>query len=283
MTFDAYETSATAGEPLLLFDFAIGTRHWRYTSADRPITYLTHVFAPVAIDAGNIIQGQEIRQKTIIVTLPRDTAVVQALQNFPPSTDVLLTIFAQHYDDPDHEAIVAWIGRIKSQNQKGSLIQMAGEPAYTGIQTAGLRRRWQPNCPHVLYDQKAGSCTLNAATYQVNATLTGVSADTTEVSSAGFVPPTGLSFAGGYLEWDSGDGYFERRTINSVSLTTLTLNFGSPDLVNGLNVNAYPGCRHTTTDCLAFPVSGSPDGNMKNFGGAPYIPLKNPFNGNPVY
>jgi hypothetical protein len=273
MTYATYELSVDQGEPLLLFDFSAGTAHWRYTSADRPITAAGSIYAPLAISAGNIVQGQEIRQKTLKVTVPRDAAIVTQLQAYPPSTDVALTVYEQHYSDPDAQAIVAWIGRVKSQMQKSSMVELACEPAYTGVQTAGLRRRWQVNCPHVLYGP---GCTLSAALQKVVATLSAVAGFT--VSSADFVLPGGLSFAGGYLEWPSGRGYFERRTIDSVYAPThtLTLAYGSPDLVPGLEVNAYPGCRHNSDDCTAF-------GNILNYGGALYIPLKNPMDGNPVY
>lgn len=271
MTFDAYESSADQGEPIMLFDFSTGLAHWRYTSADRPITYGSNIYAPAAIDASNLVQGQEIKQKTCKIKVPLDIVVVQRLQAYPPSTDLLLTIYSLHYDDPDQQAVVSFIGRVMSQAQKGTSVELACEPAYTGIQTAGLRRRWQVNCPHVLYGV---ACTLTPTSQKVSTTISTVSGFV--VSSPGFTLPSGKSFAGGYLEWDSGNGYFERRTINSASGTNLTLAYGSPDLAPGLAVNAYPGCDHTTTACTAF-------GNILNYGGAPYVPLKNPLTGNPVY
>lgn len=276
--FDTFERSADAGEPIFLFDFSTGTAHWRYTTADRQITHVSNPYDPAPITAGNIVQGQEIKQKTIKITIPRDLQLALVLQNFPPSTDVMLTVFSLHYTDPDAQAIVIWIGRVMQQNQKDSTIELSCEPAYTGIQTQGLRRRWQLNCPHVLYGL---ACGITASNYQVATTLTAVSG--VVVSSADFVPPAGLSFAGGYLEWDSGKGYQERRSINSVSGTDLTLAYGSPDLSAGLSVTAFPGCRHTMADCKNFPVSGSTVGNLANFGGDPYIPTKNPFDGNPVF
>lgn len=274
MTFATYELSVDQGEPLLLFDFSAGTAHWRYTSADRSVIAAGYIYSPLAITSGNVLQGQELRQKTLKLSVPRDADVVAQLQAYPPSTDLALTVYARHYTDPDAEAIVAWIGRVRSQMQKQSIVEMSCEPAYTGIQTTGLRRRWQVNCPHVLYG--TATCKLSAALQKVTTTLTAVSGFT--VSSAGFVLPGSLSFAGGYIEWMSGRGYFERRTVDSVYLPThtLTLSYGSPDLLAGLEVNAYPGCKHNGADCTAF-------GNILNYGGALYIPLKNPMNGNPVY
>lgn len=279
MTFDAYERSMDAGSPVFLFDFSTGFAHWRYTTADRTIAYLGNDYLSVPISAGNIVQGQEIKQKTIRVSIPRDLDLAKVLQSYPPSTDVLLTVFSMHHTDPDQQAIVIWIGRVMQQIQKASVIELACEPAYTGIQTVGLRRRWQLNCPHVLYG--AAGCKLVPATYAVATTLSAASG--VVVSSSGFVAPTGLTFAGGYLEWDSGKGYLERRSINSVSGTNLTLAYGSADLAPGLAVSAFPGCRHTMADCQAFPVIGSSVGNLLNYGGDPYIPTKNPFSGNPVF
>lgn len=271
MTFDAIETSMDLGEPILLFDFSTGFAHWRYTTADRPITVSAVEYDPLAIVAANIIQGQELRQKTIKVTVPRDCILVQQLQGYPPSTDLLLTIYAMHYSDPAAQTPVAWIGRVKSQNQKNSVVELSCEPGYTGIQTVGLRRRWQINCPHVLYGP---GCELPSANFKVPATLTAVSQFT--INSPQFILPAGLSFAGGYVEWDSGHGYLERRTINSAAATALTLAYGSPDLADGLAVTAFPGCDHTTATCKAFK-------NILNYGGDPWIPLKNPMDGNPVY
>jgi Phage conserved hypothetical protein BR0599 len=275
MTFQAYEDSADKGEPVLLYDFSTGSAHWRYTSADRPITWTAEVYTPIAIEAANIIQGQEIKQKTLKVTVPRDAVIVQQLQTYPPSTDLLLTLYQMHFDDPDGQAIVGWIGRVMSQKQKGSVVELSCEPAYTGIQTTGLRRRWQVNCPHVLY--ALAGCKLVPSTLAVPAHITSVSTDGFTVTSTDFVPPVaGIGWAGGYIEWDSGDDYLERRTINSAVGFALTLAFGSPDLVAGLAVTAYPGCRHTTADCTFL-------GNILNYGGDAYVPLKNPMDGNPVY
>lgn len=282
MTFDAYETSPASGEPIFLYDFSVGVTHWRYTSADRPITVSANVYAPISISAGNIIQGQEIRQKTLAVTVPRDTAIVTQLQSFPPSTDLLLSVFALHYDDPDAQAVVIWIGRVRSQNQKASSVEISCEPAYTGIQTAGLRRRWQINCAHVLY--AVGSCNVLPSAVAVAAVLASAAPTAFSITSPDFVVPVpGMSFAGGFVTWASENGYTESRTINSVSGTSLILATFSPDLVAGLAVIAYPGCNHTTGNCGLFPLAGSGVGNMPNYGGAPYIPLKNPFDGNPVY
>ena len=283
MTFDAYETSVDQGEPVLLYDFFIGTAHWRYTSADRAITYLTQDFEPIAISSGAVNQGQEIKKKSLPITLPLDTDVVSVLQDFPPSGDFLVTITELHFDDPDQQGYICFVGRVMSQKQAGATIVMSCEPAYTGVKTTGLRRRFQLNCAHVLYGV---GCGILPSTYVTAAIISSVAGPT--IGVPGLTPPAaGLSFAGGYIEWDSGRGYLERRSINSMSGggATLELAYAAVDLVPGLAINVYPGCDHTTGNCIAFnlPPQDPVDGNILNYGGQPWIPAVNPLSGNPIY
>jgi Phage conserved hypothetical protein BR0599 len=272
MTFNAYETSIDAGMPLLLFDFFVGTAHWRYTTADRNITFSAATFAPAPISAGSINQGNEIKRKTLDIIVDAGLTVVGRLRNFPPSSDLMVTITALHETDPDQEGYVVFIGRVVSQSQAGVKVRIRCEPAYTGVKAVGLRRRWQIGCPHVLYG--VGTCTLSPAAWRVVSAISAISG--TAVTCAGIAPPTGLSFAGGYIEWDSGSGYNERRSIDSAAGTVLTIAYGSPDLIVGLALNVYPGCKHNAADCTSF-------GNILNYGGELYIPSVNPLAGNPIY
>ena len=283
MTFEAYETSIDQGEPILLYDFFIGTAHWRYCTGDRIITYLANAYAPIAISSGAVNQGQEIKKKSLPVTVPLDTAVVSVLQDFPPSGDFLVTITQLHYTDPDQQGYIVFVGRVMSQKQAGATIIMSCEPAYTGVKTTGLRRRFQLNCAHVLYGV---GCTVLPSTYVTAAVIASVSGPT--ISIPGLVPPTGLSFAGGYIEWTSANGgYLERRSFYSLAGggATLNLAYAAPDLVPGLAINVYPGCDHTTGNCIAFNLAPQDptNGNILNYGGQPWIPAVNPLTGNPIY
>lgn len=284
MTFDAYETSVDQGEPILLYDFFIGTAHWRYCTGDRTITYLANPYAPIAISSGAVNQGQEIKKKSLPITLPLVTDVVSVLQSFPPSSDFLVTITELHFTDPDQQGYICFVGRVMSQKQSGATIIMSCEPAYTGVKTTGLRRRFQLNCAHVLY--AANSCTIDPSVYVTAAIISSVAGPT--IGVPGLVPPVvGLSFAGGYIEWDSGRGYLERRSINSMSGggASLNLAYGADDLVPGLAINVYPGCDHTTGNCILFnlPPQDPVNGNILNYGGQPWIPAVNPLSGNPIY
>lgn len=274
MTYNAYELSLSNGEPVLLFDFALGTKHWRYCTADRPIVYLANTFANVAISRTAPVQGSEIRRQMMTVTAPETLDLSDVFADYPPSGDMLLTVTALHYNDPDQQGIVDWIGRVVGHRRKGSSIELSCEPAYTSVQTMGLRRRWALGCPHVLYGK---GCTVNPNTYKQIGAISAVSG--AAITVPGLTPPTGLSFNGGYIEWDSGKGYTERRSINGISGSVFTLSYGSPDIIVGLSISVFPGCDRTMANCNSF-------GNISNYGGQPNMPTKNPMDGslaNPVY
>jgi len=124
------------------------------------------------------------------------------------------------------------------------------------------------------------TCTLSPSTFKVVSAITSVVGPV--VTCAGLTPPIGLTWPGGYIEWDSGLGYPERRSINSASGAVLTLAYGAPDLAPGLAVDAFPGCDHSTTACTNFGIAGGTD-QMLNYGGQPWIPSINPLAGNPIY
>jgi uncharacterized phage protein (TIGR02218 family) len=274
MTFAAYEMSEASGEPILLYDFSVGTTHWRYTSADRVIAYNGAQWTPLPISRTAPVQSSDIRRQQMTVTMPRDAAIAGIFAEHAPSADVLLIITSLHYTDPDGQGLVDWVGRVVNPSWKGSECEIVCEPAYAGVRTQGLRRRWGLHCPHVIYGP---ACGLSKAAYKVAATINSVSGLT--VTSGDFTLAAGLSFMGGFIEWDSGLGYLERRSINAQTDTTLTLDYGSSQLVPGLAVAAYPGCDRTQHNCQLY-------NNNLNFGGQPYIPTKNPMDGSlstPVY
>jgi hypothetical protein len=276
MTFETYDTSIDQGAPVYLVDFFVGTTHWRYTSADRPITFQSFVFSPVALTVGNVNQGPEIKKKTLPITLPQDAAVVLRLQGYPPSSDIGVIVNMVHLTDPDLQGAVPFVGRIMSQSQVGTTVTVSCEPASTGVQSTGLRMRWMINCPHVLY---RSGCNLVAAAFGVPSIVTAVAGPV--ITCAGLVPPGLLQWPGGYVAWDSGDGYEETRSINAAAGAVLTLSYPASDLIVGTPLIAYPGCKHTTDDCAKF--GAGPRGNLDNYGGAPWIPGINPMAGNPIY
>lgn len=108
----------------------------------------------------------------------------------------------------------------------------------------------------------------------VTATLSAVSGLTLTAPAFGALPSRRL--AGGFIKWQRGDGLVEFRSIKEHSGANITLDYGGLDLAVGLQVLAYPGCAHTWSDC-------GNHNNQGNYGGDLWMPVKSPFDGNPVW
>ncbi|WP_303678184.1 phage BR0599 family protein [Ralstonia mannitolilytica] len=67
-----------------------------------------------------------------------------------------------------------------------------------------------------------------------------------------------------------------QRMIVASSGGAVTLSAPIPGLKAGDAFEAYPGCDHTLTTCAAK------FGNQLNYGGFPFIPVKNPFTGDAI-
>lgn len=107
------------------------------------------------------------------------------------------------------------------------------------------------------------------------ATLTSIAGLT--LTAAEFATLAGGRLAGGFIKWTrASDGLIEFRSIKSHAGDSITLDFGSQDLGIDVQVLAYPGCAHTWAYCGYHQ-------NQPNYGGDLWMPVKTPFDGNPVW
>lgn len=112
--------------------------------------------------------------------------------------------------------------------------------------------------------------TASTIALQFPATITAISGTT--LTAAEFATST-LTLAGGFIEFTRPDGLLERRSVMAWSGNTVTLLYPIPSLAVGAVVNVLPGCEHTWAACLAR-------NNTVNYGGAVYMPVQSPYNGN---
>lgn len=272
MTYDAREVSADLGSPVELYEFVRGARRIRITSADRDIVFGANTFARAPVARTAIESSIESARSGITVTVPRSMEVAEWHRVAPPADAVLLTIWQSHTGDPDNEFVVVWQGRVMAVEFSGVTAEIACENVYSSIRRAGLRRCWQRPCPHVLYGPECG---VSRETFQQAGTATVVSGLTLTVPAFAAL---GSQLAGGYLQLALPDGQFERRAISAHAGSSVTIAQQIVGLAAGASIIAYPGCDHTdtATGCQRFS-------NTLRYGGMPFIPRKNPFDGSPVY
>lgn len=109
----------------------------------------------------------------------------------------------------------------------------------------------------------------------VEATVTALAGLT--LTAAAFAGLPSGRLAGGFVRWArAADGLIEFRTIKAHAGNTITLDYGALDLAVDLVLRAYPGCAHNWADCGYHE-------NRHNYGGDLWMPVKNPFDGNPVW
>ncbi|MFT0531599.1 phage BR0599 family protein [Castellaniella hirudinis] len=270
MSYPKTEISNQSAQPAHLYEFVIGAREWRYTSADRAVTVAGKTYQALAITNNNIRITGEARQDALRVTMASATQPGSLFIGTPPGVEITMRIRRWHWGDDG--AAVVYVGTISEVD-----FPTPGEVELTCatvslMQAAGLRRTWARQCQNMLYDQR---CRVNAADYRTRAVLTSVGGGL--ISSAAFASLPDGWFAGGYIEWTAAAGHVDRRGIDWHLGDTLGLLGFSDGLAAGLSVNAYAGCDRTMATCAAKFR------NAENFGGFPHLAGKSPFDGNPVF
>lgn len=268
MTYEAREASAQDGAPVELYEFARNAKIWRFTSAGEDIADSSETWASVPITRTAVETNTEQARNALKLTVPRTFAVADLFRVSPPTDVIALTVFRYHRGEEEDVAVI-WMGRVLNVSFEGAKAIMNCEPVSASIKRQGLRRLYQKQCPHVLYGP---GCTLDKAAFAHETSVSSIDGVELTVGSLAALP-----YAGGFIEYEDADGNFETRFIRSFTGTTLTLNFPFNGLSPSDPVTVYPGCDHTMDTC------DSVYSNILNYGGTPFIPTINPFDGSPIY
>ncbi len=273
MTYDVIEESVDDGQPIELYEFRYQSKVFRYTSNSEDVVYLSATYLAVPLSRSGISQTQETARNNITVTTDYNQDVILLFRDRPPSDVVRLSIIRIHKDDD--ESVLIWSGRVLNAEILGASANLHCEPIFTSIKRPGMRRHWQRACPHVLYDT---DCRASKILYELDGTVTGVTGNILTIIEAS-TKDDGY-FSGGFAKWQKPDGDIELRMITSHTGNQITMTFAMPGLSEesiAQTVQIYPGCPHTLSVC------GSRFSNVLNYGGQPWIPQKNPFDGTKIY
>jgi len=261
LSFEDYEQSDYLGRPLELYRFALGGTVWRFTSADHTVVMGEESFTPIYIQRGGFTKTGDARKATLEIKTSASNPVALKFRDGWLSWLMILTIYRHHYGDLDFS--VFWKGRVTSCRWAGSVATLNSENASTLFSRAGLRRSYQVGCPHALY--KAG-CNLDASAWAVSATVETVAGGLLSLDGIDAYPDG--YFLGGMLK--AGE---DSRMVVAHSFGSITLVDSISSLEEGATVTLWPGCARTVNACL------NKFNNLDNYGGLPYLPVKNPFSG----
>ena len=280
MTFAALEADHKTGNPVSLFLFVYGegaNDFYAYTNAEQDITFDDGdevrgeiVYSAIPITHGKIESSGTLDKANLSVSMVESASITDLVRFRPPSAIISLIIRQGHFNDPDQQFLVKWSGRVLNFAIDGQSneVTFSCEPIATMLKRNGLRRNYQYACTHPLFGT---GCNANKVAASHTAAVMGKSGPQIALSPTWTTTPPPERFLGGTAEWSLPDGRKEYRTIIKVeSSGVITLTGSVAGLDPGETVTMVLGCRHTMEDCSAL------FNNIQNFGGCPYIPLKNP-------
>ncbi len=275
MSFDIIETSEYF-EPVELYEFSRGIFSWYYTSSDTAVDYGGNIYLAEPIERSRIVSTQDIGKTTLKVKVSRRNVFAKQFIEHSPTDVIFLTITRIHASDND--PAVTFKGRIINVEFAENEAILTCQPNQSSLRRPGLRKAYQTTCPHVLY---GAQCNVLKSSFDVVAVLTGVSGLVLSSSSFGInINPAfdATWFSGGVVEFNQA-GLINKRFItdHNNAAGTITLNLPLSGAVVGSTVTAYPGCNHTPETCLGKFT------NTVNYGGFPYIPVKNPMDGTSIF
>lgn len=253
-------------KPIELFHFwRDGGSHWTYTSGNATINWGGYDFEPATISRGTAKYDTqfEISRMNINIAYLEDPAVEYIGQN---PVELIWVEVRRYFGDLPGETSVVFIGQIKTVAFEGNVgtIQCVGFEHFLRVRVP--KYRYQVSCNNDLYDARCSySGGPTKAAYEVNATVTGIAEDGTELTSTTFSGQANGYYTRGFLKW----GDYWRMIVDHTG-SVITLRFNMPGFTTGQSVYVYPGCDKQLGTCI------DKFSNQLNFFGHPYIPLDNP-------
>jgi uncharacterized phage protein (TIGR02218 family) len=273
MSYASLEFSLEDGRPIYLYRFSLNDKTWRYTSADEDIEKAGQLWIAVPIADDGIRQTGDAVTDSLNITTTTSIVPVQLYMHYPPSRDVSVAIFTSHEGDDEIRAI--YVGDVTQCNvlQPGTA-KLTCETFSATMEREGLRLGWQRNCPYALYDPV--TCKVDKTAIALTGAVTNVVDNVVTLPAIG---GQGLGhYRGGFVEWTDPVRGIERRSIEDHAVdSTLVMFGGAEGIAIGTVLTAYPGCDRTVNACSVI------FNNYDNYGGAPSLKGKSPFDGQSVF
>lgn len=263
-----YEDALELGTPIELYEFTQGTSKWNYVSGANGFTRFGQTYTPFPVERDRIKQTSDIFKDALKLTFPRSNEFAVQYIGFAPEEVTTLTVLRGHYGDPDEQFIVYWKGRVIGAKASGNTIDIECESIFTSIKRPGLRARFELGCRHTLY---LSGCNVNRKAYKRDGAILSIG-NGVNITVNGAGSRADGYYTGGLLLAPSGASRF----ITGHASDVVTISRPLTELVSSLVVSIYPGCDHLKNTCL------NKFNNLDNFGGFPYIPTRNPFNGSSI-
>lgn len=235
-----------------------------FTSSSRSVVHSGETYVPVAMGRKNITVTSELSKADITVSITINNSVAQRWLTTVLDETVLLTIFEKK---GNNTPTVIWKGRLATVKPDLKQINLVFDSIFTALKIPGLRRRYQRSCPHVLYGK---GCLLDKANFATAGTITATDGLVLTI------PAAALEVDGFYSSGILDDSGGKSRFITNHVGDQITLVRELAGLLVSPAVILHAGCDRTLSIC------DTKFSNSLNFGGMPFIPIKNPFGGSSI-
>jgi uncharacterized phage protein (TIGR02218 family) len=268
MSYTSVETSVQEGLPVEVYKFVGTYKTYRYTDADRAMTFFGEIYEPIAISREEATTGDQSQDGVeMIVQMPQTVDLVKDyVFNISPP-DLNLTIYRCHAGlnfavDP----IVFWTGPVTGFSVEEDIAKVRIPSILESVFSGNMPNFfYQQSCNHTLYDDR---CRVDKVANTITTYVTSIDGQNVTVADQGF--------ADGYLKGGiiAIPGINEKRLILGNAANVINVFYPFSKLTVGDSVELSAGCDHSKATCKAK------FNNVRRFGGFPYIPQDNPFVGN---
>ena len=180
MTYQSSEESTASGQPVELYDIAMGDTHYRLTSSGEDFVYATNTYTAGPCKRTEIEQTNEIPKDSLELELPRNHALGLLCIAGPPEEEVTLTIYRGH----GAFYVTHFKGFLTSVKMDGDVIpKCTFEPRSSDLPFVGGRRRCMRLCGHLLYGTLCG---VDKDTYKITGTIESISDDGLTITASEF-------------------------------------------------------------------------------------------------
>lgn len=265
------EESAHDASPVEGYKFIGTSTNYLLTTANTDQTINGEVYTSIEIKRGTIKSGNQSDDSLDIqLEVPYDIQLIKDYGYTSSPPDLSLEVRRFHVGtNPATDWVLIWKGKVTGFSISGHIAKIR-VPSIFALALQGVipSAFYQAPCNHVLYDAR---CKVVEATFKQTTTIAtgGVTSATITVVNDGFID----NFLNAGIIHLTGKG--ERRLIIKNIANVITINFPFNNAADADAVDLTAGCDHAFAgDCI------TKFNNQINFGGFPFIPTDNPFEGN---
>jgi uncharacterized phage protein (TIGR02218 family) len=234
-----------------------------WTSSDTDQVYNSETYTSINIGSSDRESKNQLTKEYLNIELPLFSAF--AISLLSPTFDKKLTLTV--YEKTEIGTDQVWQGTYKNIKTNGKKFELRFESLYTTMKKNGLGEKIQRTCPHVHYGR---GCFVDKSLYGVAGTVAAINGRSITVTIADAQPDGWYNL--GLVKIASGVERFIETHVGS----QLTLSKAFDGLTIGASVTIYPGCDRSKETCF------NKFDNILNYGGFPYIPIKNPYDGSSI-